>query len=65
MIDTNTIVLAFFSQNWIAILVIINLLKGIAILTPSVHDNECVTLISNTFDAIRNLGKKREEPRQD
>jgi hypothetical protein len=60
MLDTNTIVLSFISQNWISIMVIINLLKGIAILTPSVRDNEVVTLISNTFDAIRNIGKGKE-----
>ena len=60
MLDTNTIILSFISQNWIGLLVIINLLKGVAILTPSVKDNEVVTLISNTFDAIRNIGKKNE-----
>ncbi len=58
MIDTNTMVLAFISQNWIGILVAINLLKGIAILTPSVKDDQLVTLLSQTFDGIRNLGKK-------
>lgn len=57
MLDTNTIVLSFISQNWISIMVIINLLKGIAILTPSVKDNEVVTLLSTTFDAIRGIGK--------
>ena len=57
MLDTNTMILAFISQNWIALMVIINLLKGIAILTPSVKDDQVVTLISNTFDAIRSIGK--------
>ena len=60
MLDTNTMIMSFVSQNWIGLMVIINLLKGIAILTPSVKDNEVVTLISNTFDAIRNIGRKAE-----
>lgn len=65
LLDTNSIILAFFSQNWIAILVTIDLLKCLAILTPSVKDNEVVSLLSNTYDAIRKLGKKSEESRQD
>jgi hypothetical protein len=51
--------MALVSQNWIGIMVIINLLKGIAILTPSVSDDKIVSLVSQTFDAIRSIGKKK------
>jgi hypothetical protein len=59
LLDTNSIIIAFMSQNWIAIMVTVNLLKGIAILTPSTKDDSVITLISNTYDAIRNLGKEK------
>ena len=57
MIDSNTMVMAFFSQNWIAILVMLNLLKGIAILTPSVKDDKVVSMLSSTYDEIKDLSK--------
>lgn len=61
MIDTNTIILEFISKNWIAILILLNLLQGIAWLTPSVKDDKIVTLISNTFDTIRNFRSGNKE----
>jgi len=56
MINTNAIIIEFFGQNWIGIMVAINLLKAIAILTPSNRDNDVVQLISDTFDMIKGMG---------
>lgn len=56
MINSNAIIIEFFGQNWIGILVAINLLKTIAILTPNNRDNDVVQLISDTFDMIKSMG---------
>ncbi len=56
MIDTNKIIIEFFGQNWIGILIAINLLKAIAVLTPSNKDNDVVQLISDTFDMVKSMG---------
>jgi len=55
MINTNAIIIEFFGQNWIGILVVINLLKTIAILTPNNRDNDVVQLISDTFDMVKSM----------
>ncbi len=56
MINTNAIIIEFFGQNWIGIMVAINLLKAIAILTPSNKDDSVVALFSDTFDMIKGMG---------
>lgn len=55
MWDSNSIILEFISKNWIALMIVINTLQGIAWLTPSVKDDKVVTLIKQTFDGIRNF----------
>jgi hypothetical protein len=56
MINTNAIIIEFFGQNWIGIMVAINLFKVIAVLTPSNKDDSVVALFSDTFDMIKNMG---------
>ena len=56
MINSNAIIIEFFGQNWIGILIALNLLKAIAVLTPSNKDDDVVQLISDTFDMIKSMG---------
>ncbi len=56
MINTNAIIIEFFGQNWIGIMVAINLLKIIAVITPSNTDDSAVKLLSDTFDMIKSMG---------
>ena len=62
MWDSNTIILEFISKNWIALMIVINTLQGIAWLTPSVKDDKVVTLIKQTFDGIRNFRSDNKNP---
>ena len=61
MFDSNQIILEFISKNWIAIMVTINTLQGIAWLTPSIKDDKVVTLIKQTFESIRNIRSSDKE----
>lgn len=64
MVNSNVIIQEFIANNWMAITILINLLQGIAWLTPSVKDDKVVTLISQTFESIRNfksLSKKEKD----
>ena len=56
MVDSNTIILEFFNNNWIGILLTINLFKVIAVLTPSNKDDSVVALFSDMFDMIKSMG---------
>ena len=56
MIDSNTIILEFFNNNWIGILLAINFFKVIAVLTPSNKDDSVVALFSDMFDMIKSMG---------
>lgn len=49
----DTIILKFVGENWMSIYLLLTLLKGIAILTPSTKDDKIVTLFSNMYGALR------------
>jgi hypothetical protein len=45
--------LKFIGENWMTIYVAITALKGVAILTPTVKDDQIITLFSNMYCALR------------
>ena len=49
----DTIILKFIGENWLTIYMAITLLKGIALITPSVCDDKIVTLICQAYDVLR------------
>jgi hypothetical protein len=53
-------IVAHVGENWLTIYLFLTLLKGIAILTPSVTDDKVVTMLSNMYDAVRK-GKAPDE----
>jgi hypothetical protein len=50
----DTIILKIVGENWLTMYLAITLLKGIALITPSVLDDKIVTLLSQTYDVLRN-----------
>ena len=52
--------LKFIGENWMTIYLTLTLLKGVALLTPSVKDDAIVTLLSNAYGVLRK-GKAPEE----
>lgn len=50
----------FVGENWMSIYLLLTLLKGIAILTPTVKDDKIVTLFSNMYSTLRS-GKVPEK----
>ena len=49
----DTIILKFIGDNWLTMYLAITLLKGVALITPSVQDDKIVTLLSQTYDVLR------------
>ena len=52
--------LKFIGENWMTIYLALTLLKGVALLTPSVKDDQIVTLLSTAYGVLRK-GKAPEE----
>jgi hypothetical protein len=46
-------ILDFVSNNWLAMTILLTLIKGIAILTPSTKDDKIHTLLSGLFGQMR------------
>jgi len=46
-------VLNFVSENWMTLYLFITMLKGVAIITPSVKDDQIVTLLSTAYSVVR------------
>jgi hypothetical protein len=46
-------------ENWMSIYLILTLLKGIAIITPSATDDRIISLFSNVYNSLR-TGKAPE-----
>ncbi len=53
MFSLDKILLDFVGGNWMSLYILITLLKGIALITPSTTDNKIVTLLSNVFSMLR------------
>jgi hypothetical protein len=53
MFAFDPVLLEFVGGNWMSLYILITLLKGIALVTPSVKDDQIVTLISGMFKVIR------------
>jgi hypothetical protein len=49
----DTMLLKIVGENWLTIYLIITLLKGIALLTPSVQDDKIITLLSQAYTQLR------------
>lgn len=45
--------LKFVGENWMTLYLFITMLKGVAILTPSVKDDQIVTLLSTAYSVFR------------
>ena len=52
--------LKFIGENWMTIYLALTLLKGVALMTPSVKDDQIITLLSNAYGVLRK-GKAPEE----
>ncbi len=60
MINTNLYIVEFISGNWMAMTILLTLLKGIAMLTKSTIDDKVVTMLSNLLGGLRSgLGSLR------
>ena len=60
MINTNLYIVEFISGNWMAMTILLTLLKGIAMLTKSTIDDKVVTMLSNLLGGLRSgLGNLR------
>lgn len=53
MINLDPYVTSFVSGNWLSLTVLLTLLKGIALITPSTTDDKIYTLLSNLLGSIR------------
>ena len=49
----DTIILKFVGENWLTMYLAITILKGVALITPSVTDDKIVTLLSQIYDVLR------------
>ena len=47
-------------ENWLTIYLALSVLKGLAVLTPSVTDDKIVTMLSNAYKALKG-GKAPDE----
>jgi len=52
--------LKFVGDNWMTIYLALTMLKGVALLTPSVKDDQIITLVSQAYGAVRK-GKAPDE----
>ena len=49
----DTIILKLIGENWLTMYLAITILKGVALITPSVTDDKIVTLLSQIYDVLR------------
>jgi hypothetical protein len=50
----------FVGDNWMTIYLAMTMLKGVALITPSVKDDQIITLLSTAYGAVRK-GKVPDE----
>ena len=60
MPNIDPYILEFVANNWLAMTVLLTVLKGIALITPSTHDDKIYTLLSGLFGQLR--GKRGVPP---
>jgi len=53
MINLDPIVTEFISKNWMSLTMLLTILKGIALITPSTTDDKIYTLLSGLFGQLR------------
>ena len=53
MINLDPYIVEFVSNNWISMTILLTLLKGIAMLTPSTKDDKIHTLLAGLFGQVR------------
>lgn len=53
MFAFDPILLEFVGGNWMSLYLLITLLKGLALITPTVKDDQIVTLLSQAFKVVR------------
>ena len=53
MINLDFYVTSFISLNWISLSLALGILKVIAKLTPNVHDDSIITMLSGVFSMVR------------
>jgi hypothetical protein len=53
MISLDQHILQFVADNWLAMTILLTLIKGIAILTPSAKDDKIHELLSGLFGQVR------------
>ena len=46
-------IIEFVGKNWLTIFLSLQLLKGIAIITPTVKDDKIVTLLFTMYNALK------------
>jgi len=62
MINLDPYIIEFISNNWITMTLVLGILKIIAKLTPNIHDDSIVTLLSGIFGMVRGNGFKNGKP---
>ena len=53
MISLDKYILEFVGGNWMTLYLLFTLLKGIALLTPSVKDDKIITLLAQAWNTLR------------
>jgi len=53
MINLDPYILDFVANNWLAMTMLLTILKGIALITPSTHDDKIYTLLSGLLGQLR------------
>ena len=53
MFSADPYVLEFIKGNWLSLTTFLTLIKGLAMLTKSVHDDKIVTLLQQVFGVFK------------
>jgi len=49
----DAIIQKIIGENWMTIYIVLTLLKGIALLTPNVKDDQIITMLSQMYGSFR------------
>jgi hypothetical protein len=49
----DLMIIEFVGKNWLTIFLSLQLLKGIAVITPTVKDDKIVTLLFTMYNALK------------
>ena len=53
MINLDPYILEWVSGNWLAMTILLTILKGVALISPNTHDDKIYTLLSGLFGQLR------------